>query len=595
MTQTMRKGPTIEAPAQARELQGRKALWQVAERLDSALASQVPDVSHMVAHLLYQRGYTSAEAITAFLREASPMHDPSRLPDVKPAVERIRRGAKSGERIAIYGDFDCDGLTASAIFLDTLRLLGADPIVVIPTRNEGHGMKEERLRALAQEGVSLVVSADCGIGDVGAVRAARELGMDVIVTDHHQPPVDGSLPEALVVSPTRHDSRYPWRYLSGAGVAYKVATALLDSPERSDKLLDLAAFGTIVDVVPLRDENRTLVIRGLDRLRNTTRCGLRALFSVAGIDSRLLDHASVGFYLGPRINAANRMADPRTAFDLITAVDPAEANRLAQELDGHNTTRQEQVARGLAEAIDVIGLPAEVRAEIKTGNRAPIICVFGEWAPGISGLLASDLTEKYCVPVLAAARRPDGVVAASGRSVKDVNILEILQRAHDRLPDLFLGFGGHAGACGFTVQPEGMDLAFSALGQASLGIVPIDDLVMRIQVDAQIRLAQVDMRSLALVETLGPYGNGFEEPVFLARGVYLSGRRRVGSGGKHVKITARSGTFRVAAIIFSCDPELADFPEDAPVDLAFSIGRDEYNGLSQPQIRVRDWRPFGPE
>lgn len=575
-----------------RELQGVHKRWQIAEHIDPVFAAQVPGVSRMVAHLLFQRGYQDAESIARFFAQPGPEHDPTLIPDMVSAVERIRDAVARRERVAIYGDFDSDGLTASAILLETFRGLGLDPSVVIPTRAEGHGMNLDRVRMLADEGVTLIVSADCGIGDLTAVREARRLGVEVIVTDHHQPLSDGSLPDGLVVSPTRHDSLYPWPFLSGAGVAYKLAQALLLRPEVYESLLDLVAFGTIADVVRLRDENRTLVIKGLGRLRETNRCGLRALFGVAKIDSRRLDHASVGFYLGPRINAANRMADPAEAFDLITATDAVEAQRIALLLDGHNSTRQDEVARLAEAALESIGPPLEVTEDIRQGRRAPIICLMGDWRPGLSGLLASDLTEAYSVPAIVAASKGDGTVTASGRSTKDVNILELLEAVDAARPGLLLGFGGHSAACGFTVRDDRVDEAFREVETAAHRLVPISDLGARLRVDAQIRLGQVELRSLQMVEELGPYGQEFEEPTFLAQGVYLSSRRKMGPNGKHVKMTARSGTARVSAVMFGCDPQLADLLEEQPVDVVFNIIRDDWDGMFRPQICIRDWRLY---
>ena len=250
--------------------------------------------------------------------------------------------------------------------------------------------------------------------------------------------------------------------------------------------------------------NRTIVAAGLKRMRVTERCGLRALFTVAKVDTRYLDSAAIGYYLGPRINAANRLADPRLAFDLLTATDPAEAHRLAARLDEHNSSRQEQVKTAISEATETLGRPAMVKAAIREGSRHPLITVRGEWGPGISGLLASDLTDRYGVPAFAAARREDGLATASARSVAGVNVLEIQNAAMDAQPGVFLGGGGHSQACGFTTSAEMLEAAFEALGGAARGRVPTENLESRIVVDAQIHLRQVDIRSLELVRAWDP-------------------------------------------------------------------------------------------
>ena len=545
----------------------------------------------MVAHLLFQRGYSDAEAITGILGGSPIQHDPLLMPDMREAAERIGRAAAGQESVAVYGDFDADGLTASAIMLETLRRRGVDPIVIIPSRDEGHGLSVERVRELASRGVTLLITADCGIGDIEQIGVARAAGMDVIVTDHHEPEASGVLPDALVVSPTRLDSRYPFRGLSGAGVAYKVSQAVLRTRDEYEQLLDLAAFGTIADVVPLRDENRSIVISGLKRLRATERCGLRALFKVAKIDSRYLDSASVGYYLGPRINAANRLADPRVAFDLFIASDPAEADRIALELNDHNSTRQEKVKSALADAVQQLGSPSMTKELIRAGDRVPLVSVMGDWGPGISGLLASELADRYCVPAFVASAREDGTIAASARSVPGVNVLELQNIARASYPELFLAGGGHSFACGFTTDPDSIGPAFAALGEAARGRVPLEALEPVVDVDAQISLRQVDMRSLELVESLGPYGKDFSEPLFLTRGVTLAARRRMGDNGQHLKMLAKSRNTRVSAISFSCDPELLELSEDCRVDIIFHIQRDYYDGLVRPQLQIKDWRP----
>ncbi|GEM_PF-369011 len=581
----------IAAPPRPRELRGRRAVWRIAEPLDPAVVQNVPSVSRMVGHLLFQRGIADPQEMATFLSGPPPEHDPRLLPDIEAAAERIRRAAQERERVAIWGDFDCDGLTASAILQEAFRILHIEPVVIIPTRDDGHGPSGDRLRELAAGGVTLLVTADCGIADLAALAAGQDAGLDLIVTDHHQPHADGTLPPGLVVSPTRRDAAYPFQGLSGAGVAYKLAQVLLESPDRYLQLLDLAAFGTIADVVPLQDENRALVMAGLEGLRSTRRCGLRALFSVAGIEPSRIDAGSVGWYLGPRINAANRIADPAIAFELITTLDAVRAQRLAEQLDAHNDLRQTQVAAAVEEAVEIMGAPAEATVDIREGRRPPIACVSGSWGPGISGLVASSLVERYGVPALAASPRKDGRISASGRSIRGVNILEILEAASADRPEAFLGFGGHSMACGFITTRERLPEAFAAVEAVARSRVPVDDLGITMSIDAQVRLHQLDLRAVEQIESLAPYGQAFPEPRFLACGIYLRGRRPFGADGRHLKMTACSGDQRVSAICFSCSRELRDFPEDQPLDLAIALVRDERNGASRPQIRIEDWRP----
>src|SRR5579872_781886 len=324
-------------------IRGHRALWRLEEPIPQGIRDSLGDESVMISHLLYCRGYRSIEAIRGFFTQGTISHDPFLLPDMDRAVRRISQAVERGERVAVYGDFDCDGLTAAAVLVATLEGLGLRPIAYIPEREDGHGLHPEGLAALADQGVELVVTADCGISAIEEVRVARGMGMDVVVTDHHEARIDGSLPDCPTVDPTRHDSEFPFRSLCGVGVTYKLAQALastLPGAPDPDDVLDLVALGTIADVVPLLDENRSLVIRGLHRLRQTRRPGLAALFEAAGGDRKRIDPVAVGFYLAPRINAANRMATPQLAYDLITASDPGRAAELAALLSDHNQARQ---------------------------------------------------------------------------------------------------------------------------------------------------------------------------------------------------------------------------------------------------------------
>ncbi|HEX6510350.1 MAG TPA: DHH family phosphoesterase, partial [Chloroflexota bacterium] len=374
------------------ELRGHRAAWRLEPRIPADVLELLPGESVMLAHLLYCRGYHTPDEIRVVLAGETITHDPFLLPDMERAVDRIARAVETGERVAVYGDFDCDGITATAVLVTTLQRLGLSPIAHIPTREDGHGLHPVALAELSDRGVTLVVTADCGITSMVEVQVALGMGMDVVVTDHHEARLDGSLPQCPAVDPTRLDSLYPFRSLSGAGVAYKVAQALrlrLPGAPDPDDLLDLVALGTVADVVPLRDENRFLVARGLERLRRTQRPGLLALYEVAGIERSRIDPVSVGFYLAPRINAANRMATPRLAYDLVTAADEHIAAELARQLSAYNGQRQTLVAETFDAVAAELGDQSNMAEAVRAGSRAPIVIVVGRWPAGISGLLAS--------------------------------------------------------------------------------------------------------------------------------------------------------------------------------------------------------------
>jgi single-stranded-DNA-specific exonuclease len=570
--------------------EGMASLWTIAPRREFAV---LPDgVSQMMAHCLSLRGFETEEKIAAFMSNPFPRYDPCLLSDMSLATNRLRSACTNGERIGIIGDFDTDGLTASAIIRGVLVLMGAEPHVIIPTRNDGHGIRSEHLRAFKSNGVSLVLSVDCGINEIERVREARDLGLDVIISDHHEPNQDGTLPDCLVVAASRIDSTYPFRHLSGAGIAFKFAEALL-GPDESQQFLDLTALGTVADVVPLRDENRTLTRRGLDRLKESQRPGIIALYQVSSARRETTKTDTIGYMLGPRLNSANRMADPRLAYDLLTTEDLAEAIRLAQQLDSHNDERKDRVDEFEEQIFADLGPAPQLTKSLFSGEQAPIICVYGDWRPGLSGLLAARIAERYKVPAFAAATKEDGLVSASARSVDDVNVLEVLRGLDSFAIPGYLGGGGHSSACGFTCERSAVESVFEALRQVARITVPIADLGTTITVDARIRLGQVDLRALQQVEELEPYGEGFPEPAFLIRGVYLRNKTKMGhKSDKHFKATACSGQTRVCCLLFRCPPELQEYPDSEPIDLIVNIVRDDIGGTFAPALKLVDWRPY---
>lgn len=575
--------------------QGQKAHWRVETPLPAEIRAALQGESVMLSHLLYCRDYRTIDDIRAFFAGHTIEHDPFALPDMERAVERIVRAVQDHERIAIYGDFDADGITATAVLEFTLRSLGVEPVPFIPTREHGHGLHPEALAALADDRVSLLITADCGISAVEEVRVARGMGMDVIVTDHHEARADGSLPDCLVVAPTRHDSLYPCRFLCGVGLAYKLAKALharLPGASGPDELLDLVALGTVADIVPLRDENRTLVVRGLQRLRETRRPGLLALFKAAGVEAKKIDPVAIGYYLAPRINAANRMATPRLAYDLITAADESVAADLARQLSHHNERRQVLVEQHLEEIAGRIGSPVEVAAAIAAGTHPPLLVVTGDWPAGISGLLASKLVDTYGLPAFVAADGGGDVISVSARSVPGVRIDELLESAEASLPGgLFLSYGGHAGAGGFSVARERLPEAVELLADGAAGTVSIDEIGAVLTVDAEVPLSVLTLAAAQGVRSLAPFGIGFPEPLFLTRNVIVKNIKRM-NGGKHLRLRLAHGkdTYR-DAVWFNAPSEAAALQLGTAIDVVFHLCIDEWNGLQRQELRIRDWRP----
>jgi single-stranded-DNA-specific exonuclease len=420
------------------------------------------------------------------------------------------------------------------------------------------------------------------------------MGMDVIVTDHHEPRPDGSLPDCLAISPTRHDSEYPCRFLCGAGVAYKLAQALAESVDcvfDPEDVLDLVALGTVADVVQLREENRSLVVQGLKRLQRTTRPGLLALFRAAAVDRDRIDPVSIGYYLAPRINAANRMASPQLAYDLITASDEDVAAHLATQLSTYNQQRQVLVAETFAQVAVEIGDPGRIAAEVMERRRPPMLIVVGDWPPGISGLLASKLVETYGLPAFVGSDGGDGIVSVSARSVPGVHVDEILEGCEASLPGgLFLGYGGHSGAAGFRVHQERFSLARRTLEDEALRQVRIDEIGAVLHIDAEVPLRALSLEAARRVRSLAPFGVGFPEPLFLAQGVTLTRRWQI-ADGKHARFTVQRGTSSIDGVYFNPDAPFLALPLESKLDLVFHVQLDEWNGLLKPELRLRDWRP----
>lgn len=574
-------------------MQGVRARWVLQDPIADEVRRELGGRSVMLSHLLWCRGYRSADAILHFFTQRTIDHDPLSLPDIAPAVERLVQAIRTREQLAVYGDFDCDGLTATAVLVHTLRAYGIEPRVHIPNREDGHGLNPAALARLHDEGVSLILTADCGITAHSEVLVARGMGMDVIITDHHEARPDLSLPECPTISPTRFDSEYPCRFLCGVGVAYKLVQALtrrLPCPFDPDDLLDLVALGTVADVVPLRDENRSLVLRGLDALRRTSRPGLLALFKAAGVERDQIDPISIGFYLAPRINAANRMATPQLAYDLIMATDGQAAADLAVQLSAYNTDRQALVNQCFDLLCAEIGDPDTLSAAVRSGVHPPLLITLGSWNAGISGLLASRLVDLYGLPAFVGTDSGTGMISASGRGIPGSRLDELLEAVEAAVPGgIFENYGGHAAAGGFRVQADRFAEARALLEAEARTRIPLEGEGPSLLIDAEVHLSQLTLDAARLVHSLAPYGMDFPEPVFLVRDAVLLAPRAIG-GGKHTRFTLQQNGAGIQGIAFRTPPEFSSLPPGTRLDAVFHLQVNEWNGRQKPEISLRDWR-----
>jgi single-stranded-DNA-specific exonuclease len=544
--------------------------WGRVEALAESLG-----VSETAATVLVRRGYEDPEAAQAFLAAEPPAHDPLRLGDMGVAVERIRAAVAAGERVCVHGDYDVDGISATAVAVLVLRELGAEVEWRLPSRfEEGYGLAAETIERLAEDGIDLVVTVDCGITAVAEVARARELGLDVIVTDHHRPADE--LPGCPVVATRPSD--YPCPELCGTGVVYTLARALLgDDHPAVARVLDLVAFATIADVVPLVDENRALAAAGLRGLARTARPGLQELMRSARVDPAAVDATAVAFRLAPRINAAGRLGRPDVALELLLTDDRARARELAGTLEELNRERQGVEERILRDAVAAIeAWPPEVRA------RRGYVLWSESWHEGVIGIVASRLVERFHRPVVLVARSGEGW-KGSGRSIADFDLHGGLAACAAHLER----FGGHRAAAGLTIATEQLDAfaaAFAAHADAALADVDLRPLTT---VDAVVPAGALTLDLAQELDRLAPFGLGNPEPTLLVASVEATGASTVGDG-KHLRFRVRQqGRDGGSAIAFGQGAQLDRLQGPSRFDVAFRLKENRWNGTVSPQLVVR--------
>jgi single-stranded-DNA-specific exonuclease len=544
--------------------------WGEVSRLADTLG-----ISETAATILVRRGHHDPVQAAAFLAAAPPAHDPLLLGDMAIAVERIRSAVERGETICVHGDYDADGICATAVAVLTLRELGAEVRWHLPSRfEEGDGLALETIEKLAADGVDLIVTVDCGITAVAEVARAKELGVDVIVTDHHRP--GETLPDCPVVA-TRPSS-YPFPELAGTGVVQKLAEALLgpDHPALA-RQLDLVALATIADVVPLLDENRALAAAGLRALARTQRPGLRALMRSARVDPATADATSVSFRLAPRINAAGRLRRPDLALDLVLTEDPDEAERLAGELENLNRERQGVEERIVREAIALVdSWPAEKQA------RKAYVLWGDEWHEGVIGIVASRLVERYSRPMVLIGRSTDGW-KGSGRSIGSFDLHAGLAACATHLER----FGGHRAAAGLSIRTEELEPFAEAFALHAASVMTDEDIRPVTRVDAVVPVTALNLDLAQELRRLAPFGLGNPEPILLAASVEPVEAGTVGEG-KHLRFRVRQhGRDGGRAIAFGRGPQVGLLQDGGRFDVAFQLTENHWNGTVSPQLVVR--------
>ena len=539
-----------------------------------ALAAEL-SLDEVTAAVLVRRGYGAADDARRFLAGALPGHDPFDLGDMREAVETITAAVDAGARICVHGDYDADGICATALAVLLLRELQADVAWHLPSRfEEGYGLNAGTLTRLAEDGFELVLTVDCGITAVAEVEHARSLGLEVVVTDHHRP--GDSFPACPVVAPLKGD--YPFKGLCGTAVVWKLAQALLglDHPFL-ERHLDVVALATVADVVPLVDENRALALLGLRRIAQTQKAGLRALMRVAGVDPAAVDESSIGFRLAPRINASGRLCRPEAALALLLTEDDREAKLLAEELEGLNRERQLVEERILRQAVDEV----ESWPEERRRRRGYVVAGEG-WHEGVIGIVASRLVERYNRPVVMIAGT-DGEWKGSGRSVPAFDLHAGLGACAMHLER----FGGHRAAAGLSIAADRVEIFAAAFAAYADDALTEDDLRPVTRIDAIVPGAKLNLDLCAELARLAPFGIGNPGVTLLVDGCEIADPSTVGDG-KHLRFRVRQrGRDAGQAIAFGLGSQLDRFRRDARYDVVFRLQENRWNGVVSPQLVVR--------
>jgi single-stranded-DNA-specific exonuclease len=538
----------------------------------------ISSYSPLLVQLLYNRGVTRPQDFSSFLAsDASLMADPFRLPDMQAAVNRIYRALLSGENIGVYGDFDADGITATAALVLGITRLGGRAIPYIPHRQtEGHGLTTTVLKRLFEEGISLVVTVDCGVTDVAEVEKAGKMGLDIIITDHHSPLE--KVPEAIaVIDPKLKNSAYPFTNLAGVGVAFKVLQALFLSLGRegqATEIMDLVAIGTIADMSPPLGENRYLISEGLRQINTGPRPGIRELITQTRLEAGRLDADRISWVIAPCLNAAGRLADGLTGYNLLMTESEQEAQELALWLTRKNEERQRLTAATLVRA----------REEVIAQGLPPLLLTANkEYPMGIAGLVASRLTEEFYRPSVV-IHMADTVCHGSCRSIPEFDIIAALTR----FSRFFTRYGGHAQAAGFTMPTKDLpELQWELAVLANEQLKGVD-LQPHLNVDSLLTLPELGGDTYATTQMLAPFGMGNPVPTFLSRGVEVLERRTMGTSGEHLRMKLKQGGTIWDGVAFRLANHQAEF---APrIDIVYNLEIDRWGGKEQLRLNILDFK-----
>ncbi|MGI6308853.1 MAG: single-stranded-DNA-specific exonuclease RecJ [Dethiobacteria bacterium] len=568
----------------ARKKQSLSRIWQLSpqESEKCALLSREFKIPLPVAQILLNRGISSVEEGEAFLHpDLTQLYSPFSMQDMDRAVEIIFSSLRQGKRIAVYGDYDVDGITATALLFSLLQGLGGDVVFYLPCRlQEGYGLNCGALDFLQGQGVSLLITVDCGISNVAEISYACKLGLEVIVTDHHQP--GEILPAAsAVLNPWRRDCSYPFQALCGVGVAFKLGQALCYQAGKKERIrdyLDLVALGTVADLVPLHDENRILVAHGLQQMEQALRPGLQAIRAAAGVKNKRLTTDEIAFIIAPRLNAAGRMGDAARALHLLLEEEKEKASQMAQELQKENSRRQALELKIFKEACTLV-----TESPPEKVGRSFLLLAREDWHPGVLGIVASRMVERFNLPVILMALE-NGIGQGSGRSCGDFDLAAALKQCSA----LLLGFGGHRQAAGLKVAEECIPLLREKLDILAGDFYGEQGPTATLYLDALLEPEEITPELVRTLQLLEPFGHGNPSPLFWGKKWLLEKRREVGKDRRHLQLGVQKKGMSFAGISFNGKTRLPPLTLQREIDLAFSVSFDLWRGNETLQLEILD-------
>jgi len=553
--------------------------WNVLPKLPDKFLTDITGLPPLIAQLLFNRGLADPSQLESFIAaDKSLSADPFLLPDMHQAVARIYRALLSGENIAIYGDFDADGITATALLVQGLSMLKGKTVPYIPHRlTEGHGLKVAALQKLHRQGTNLVVTVDCGITGFSQVKKARRLGLDVVITDHHTPP-DEIPPAIAAVNPRLPHSNYPFTELAGVGVAFKLLQALfqgLGNEKQLDGLMDLVALGTVADMMPLLGENRYLVKQGLESINASPRLGIREILAQSGLPVGSVVSENISWVIAPRLNTASRLGHALPSYELLMTDSPQRAQNLAMWLEKKNTERQRITARATAQA----------REQVIAEGITPLLMVGGaDYPAGIAGLVASRLAEEFYRPAIV-VRVGKTTSSGSCRSIPDFNIILALNQCSS----LFTQFGGHAQAAGFVMPSRNLPQLHKTLSELAETQLAGIDLRPRLDIDAEVSLPDLAGEMFRAIQQLAPFGQGNPSPAFLSRRVQVVECRTMGNNGEHLRLKIKHGDTVWDGVAFGMGEHLPEMTR--PLDIVYNLEMDRWGGTETLRLNLLDFAP----